>query len=311
MFATASRVRRWFLVEVPGSWGHDALSESALGASQQWTADLQAAGIRPLAIRRDLDRSDPGSGVRVFAVEGATDDAGGWCATRMLADHAEALAVGAELAADGHLDRSRVEPWERWDERITLVCTNGRHDACCASQGRPVVRALRTTDRSDTVWESSHVGGDRFAANVVVLPDGLYFGRCEPDAAAGLLDRLAAGRVDLDRFRGRATRDVDAQAAEYFVRSHLGIDRLDDVEQVTVVDRRGAQRVATVRLTPLDGVDRPSTVTVRFRHTTELSAEPLTCGGPAGVEQPVFVCESIGPPEPTTSARSTDDEPEG
>ena len=55
---------------------------------------------------------------------------------------------------------------------IILVCTHGVHDACCAIRGRPVAAALAAR-WPDLVWECSHVGGDRFAPNVVLLPDGL------------------------------------------------------------------------------------------------------------------------------------------
>ena len=80
---------------------------------------------------------------------------------------------------------------------LHLVCTNGRHDPCCADLGRPVVRAL-VAARAPDVWECSHIGGDRFAANLVCLPDGVYYGRVDPDGAPGL---VADHRAGLDRPR--------------------------------------------------------------------------------------------------------------
>ena len=65
---------------------------------------------------------------------------------------------------------------------LHLVCTNGRHDPCCADFGRPVMRALTDAGAPDA-WECSHVGGDRFAANIVCLPEGIYYGRVEPERA--------------------------------------------------------------------------------------------------------------------------------
>ena len=41
-----------------------------------------------------------------------------------------------------------------------------------------------------------HVGGDRFAGNVVVFPQALYYGRVEPGDAGALLAAHAAGRID-------------------------------------------------------------------------------------------------------------------
>ena len=63
-----------------------------------------------------------------------------------------------------------------------LVCTHGVHDTCCAIRGRPVAAAL-AAEWPGQVWECSHVGGDRFAPNVVVLPDGFYYGNLDPESA--------------------------------------------------------------------------------------------------------------------------------
>ena len=65
---------------------------------------------------------------------------------------------------------------------ILLVCTHGVHDTCCALRGRPVAAALAARWPGQ-VWECSHVGGDRFAPNVVVLPDGFYYGNLDPETA--------------------------------------------------------------------------------------------------------------------------------
>ena len=67
-----------------------------------------------------------------------------------------------------------------------LVCTHGRRDACCAGRGWPV--AVSLTERfPEQTWQCSHVGGDRFAGNVVILPHGLYYGRVTPENAHDLL----------------------------------------------------------------------------------------------------------------------------
>ena len=102
-------------------------------------------------------------------------------------------------------------------ERLLVVCTHGKRDRCCALYGRPLYDALRRSEHREAVWQSTHVGGDRFAGNLVVLPDGLYFGRVGAGDAAALADELAAGRIDaralprpvgirLPRAGGRAAR---------------------------------------------------------------------------------------------------------
>ncbi|MDP9392751.1 MAG: hypothetical protein M3Q27_00150 [Actinomycetota bacterium] len=53
---------------------------------------------------------------------------------------------------------------------------------CCAVSGRPLAAAL-TAAYGDRVWECTHLGGDRFAGNVAVLPHGYLYGRVSPAAA--------------------------------------------------------------------------------------------------------------------------------
>jgi hypothetical protein len=64
---------------------------------------------------------------------------------------------------------------------------------------------------------------------VVVLPHGLYYGRVDPDDTATLLSEHAAGRIDLERYRGRSAFSFPVQAAERAIRESerlLGIDDL-------------------------------------------------------------------------------------
>ncbi len=115
--------------------------------------------------------------------------------------------------------------------RTYLVCTNGARDQCCAIRGAAVARALGNA-RPGAAYESSHLGGHRFAANVLVLPDGLCFGRLDVRAALALVDELDAGRLPLEHFRGRTSLTEEQQAAEIFVRRELALERLDDVAHV-------------------------------------------------------------------------------
>ncbi|HEU5385864.1 MAG TPA: sucrase ferredoxin [Streptosporangiaceae bacterium] len=59
---------------------------------------------------------------------------------------------------------------------MALVCTNGKRDRCCAVRGRPVAAAIADATGWDT-WESSHLGGHRFAATAL-----LSCGDTEPKA---------------------------------------------------------------------------------------------------------------------------------
>jgi hypothetical protein len=145
-----------------------------------------------------------------------------------------------------------------------------------------LIRALRESPWADKVWECSHIGGDRFAANLVMLPDSLYFGRVDPESAPLLLGKLDEGRIDLARFRGRTSFSLAEQAVEHFVRREFGVDAIEGV----VIDRRAEDGSFPVRL-------GERVVHVRVRRRMVSVADPLTCKGKPNQLIPTFTLESI------------------
>jgi hypothetical protein len=119
------------------------------------------------------------------------------------------------------LGRRRHEP-------LYLVCTHGKRDRCCATLGRPIADTLAAL-HGDDVWEISHIGGHRFAGNLVVLPDGLVYGGLDVAEAVGTVRLHQAGRLDLAHLRGRAGLPRAAQAAEVLLRRELDVDALGAV----------------------------------------------------------------------------------
>lgn len=77
--------------------------------------------------------------------------------------------------------------------RDLLVCTHGAVDACCATFGYPIYRQLRRLAESaqapTRVWRCTHFGGHRFAATLLDLPDGRYWGRLTPEFLSHLMQR--------------------------------------------------------------------------------------------------------------------------
>jgi hypothetical protein len=109
---------------------------------------------------------------------------------------------------------------------LYLVCTHGRHDPCCAIRGRPVAEALAAL-RPEQTWECSHVGGDRFAANLVVLPHGLYYAHVSAPTVERFVTAYERGRVVEPWLRGRSAYTAPVQAAQHHARVALGEDRID------------------------------------------------------------------------------------
>jgi hypothetical protein len=262
--ATASLVTSWLLVEQPGAWGPDALSECGLPAEVAVPLQRRAdrAGVRVLLIRRTGRRE---GGPVVFLVHSGDGSGRPWVATDVATDPTTLLELDLEALAAGRPSRFGRPV----DHPIYLVCTHGRHDICCADKGRPLFRTMAEA-RPEQVWESSHVGGDRFAGNLVVLPRGDYFGRLDPEHALPLVEGYEAGLLDLDRYRGRSTRPRMVQAAEHFLRTTESITGIDDV--AVVAHRRTSRHHAEVVLRGPD--DGTHLVQVRSR---PVAPAMLTC----------------------------------
>jgi hypothetical protein len=230
---TATPVRAFLLVEHAGPWGESALRDSRMPEeTRSWLrSQVGAHRVRVLLVRRPGARAQDQT--RVFAIR-----TGEWCETAVLdrIDDVRSLDLAA-LAA------GRSPGLDPWPDRLLLVCTHGRHDACCAERGRPVAGALASL-ATEQVWECSHLGGDRFAGNVLVLPDGLGFGWVDPARAPALLDDLAHDLLDLDLLRGRATLSMPAQYAEIHLRRELAERRADAVRH-TGSRRDGDEVVST------------------------------------------------------------------
>jgi hypothetical protein len=262
-FATASRVDRWLLVEAPGAWGPRALPQSRsldddlLLPLQQKAKRLHA---RTLLIRRP-GRSLPDERRWVFAADSRAGS------EALLARHV----TDAELA-DLHLPFDG--PSDDWERATTLVgvCTHGRHDACCATHGRAVAAALGAA-HPEITWEISHLGGDRFAANALVLPGGHYLGQVPADSAVEVIDRLLRGERPDPYYRGRSCWPPVVQAALTFVAIELGETRIEALQPgpVTILDR-GRWRV---EVHPSGGGSRAVVVELGQRQGPESSL--LTC----------------------------------
>ena len=203
MFATVARVERWALVEYPSFWRPRAFEGSSLPAEAKRA--LAARSGRQLLMRQS---HAPVDGVRCFFADSSERgpslslvDAPSW----------EAFPGTPELAL--------AEP-------LYAVCTHGTHDKCCAKFGIPLYCTLRDTVGA-AAWQCSHVGGDRFAGNVVVFPYGIYYGRVMPHDVQILVDKTKQGEIVLRHYRGRSCYPRAVQAADYFLRRETGLLRID------------------------------------------------------------------------------------
>lgn len=212
--ATAARVDVWLLVEVPITWGREAITDAAIPEPVRAALIAACSGIpraRIVFIRRRVESLGP---VRVYVVRSAPVLGIAMVDLPSIIDVADVpfTTLAAELQAAGQPD---AQP-------LVLVCTHGQHDSCCGRRGYPLYDALRQRSELD-VWQCSHIGGDRFAANALVLPWGLYYGPVEPREADALTDTILRDEIFLPAYRGRSSMSRPVQAAETFVRHTTGL----------------------------------------------------------------------------------------
>ena len=258
MLGTAFPASRLLLVEQPFPWGPEGLRTSRFDPATALALEARAReqGVRVQAVRR-LGRNPEHP--RQWAIVDTRD------ASRAVRRGAfEADADLLELPLDGRSGDPDPDP-------LYLVCTHGRHDACCAQRGRPLITELARL-RPDRVWQSSHLGGCRFAPTVLVLPLGLMYGRVPPAAAGRLVAATEAGEVLGEFVRGRIGIPPAAQAAVAAVQDRLVLPGSADVTYVSMraLDG-GAVRVR------VDAPQGPFDVTVQ---RTRVDAVGLTCAAP-------------------------------
>jgi hypothetical protein len=259
MIGTAFPAARLLLVEQPGPWGRGGLRGSRFDreVARALERRANAVGVRVEAIRRP-GRTAPDA-VRQWAVVDTRPggETARWGSYERDTDLLDLPLDGSAGVVD--------------DRPTFLVCAHGKRDPCCALRGRNVAAAL-AAERPGRVWECTHLGGDRFAANVLVLPAGLLYGRLLPFAAPEFAAAADAGEVVAALLRGRVGFAPHAQAALAYAYEQLALRRLSDVSVVGVSPV--ADGAANVVLATPHG-----TVQVALR-VERVAATGLTCAAP-------------------------------
>jgi hypothetical protein len=251
------------LVEDPGPWSRDAIADSARVPDGLWPRAWQDHGVRIMLIRRVGRRREDGR--RVLVVHPGPDDP--WIEQRTLTRDDELLELDLDAIAAGR----RPGLGQPVDGPVLLACTHGKVDRCCARYGRSVATALAAA-YPEATWESTHVGGCRYAANLLVAPELTYYGRLTPASAVEVVDRHLRGHATTRHLRGHAGLPHPAQRALTAVREAEGLDGLDDVRVVATELDPGEERRAVVTLAAPSGRHQ---VTVEER---DLATTAYGCG---------------------------------
>lgn len=273
---TAPVAQRWACLEHRGAWPRD-VAHHGDPAVVEFAARAGAAGFRVQLIRRPGRHASHGS-TRLFLTDTTPPGAH---TTMLTLDDTSALASvplpgpGAPLPG-----RVVVDP-------LLLVCTHGRRDRCCALDGRALVSALVDAGEPD-VWESSHLGGHRFAPTALVLPTGYLYGRLDVASAVAARKAAGLGEVETGLCRGRATWSPRGQVAELAVRSVTGLRCADALTVQGTTVHAGDGRAWDVDVWEEVGAARPNacgaavlpSVLLRAGAVTPIAGRPV-CSTPA------------------------------
>lgn len=246
---TAPTALTWIVVEHAGPWGRDALADAAMSdRARTALLGLKAAGSGVLLARpasTSVAVADgPGRGVRPagHGVLLARAAPGGPLVRRT---HVDELADLASWDADALARGQFAALGTPAEERVLLVCTQGKRDACCALEGRALLTALQGVLASHPaharvveLWECSHIGGHRLAPVTLSLPSGAVHGRLPASRAADLVEAVARDEVVLDCLRGRSALPAPLQAADIAVRASIAEAAAGSVDVLLVTSER-------------------------------------------------------------------------
>jgi hypothetical protein len=257
---SAASAAAFVLVETPLPWPKDVADHPLLAplapVAAEHGARLQAVvpeGTTPSDSARVVVYRRPAGGLgpfvrfvrheRVVALDRLVAEVGALldqAAADSAADPAGANVVGA---GDGH-DDGLID---------VLVCTHGRRDVCCGSDGMRTYAQLAALALPGVrLWRTSHTGGHRFAPTAVTFPDGRAWASVDGDLLAGIVTRSVEAAVASAHDRGGAAFDDPyVQAADGAVLGVEGWGWLDVVRRAESTPLADDRRRVT--LTGADG----------------------------------------------------------
>ena len=226
-FGTASMGDAWLLLEYSRPWGAKAFSESTLPeAVKSYLAGVleSVPRSRLLLIKQARKVKEPFTLFVARSRESLSS-----IIKYEFFEHEQLLDLDVASALAGASPPGTTP----WNEPLFLVCTHGKRDKCCAKFGIPIYKTIKTLVGESSVWQCSHVGGDRFAANVVCFPDGIFYGHVTETNAKLIVKEYYERRIVLPNFRGRSCYPFPVQAAEFFARRETGFHGIGDLKFLT------------------------------------------------------------------------------
>ena len=227
LFASAPRVDVWFLLEYRGAWTDKAFLDSKIPEDAKRRINLHLETIPNSRLQLIKRHENSGDKLKFYVAKSDELEPKLYEVDLSKYEDLLELDLGTMLENDLYL---RKEP-------LLLICTNGAYDKCCGKYGVAVYLEAVKNENGFLVWQTTHLGGHRFAANLLHLPYGIYYGRVRDFGVHKLIRESINCNIDLEHYRGRNCYSKDVQAAEYFLRTKTGIKgisafRISNLENV-------------------------------------------------------------------------------
>lgn len=214
MYGTAPRVDVWLLLEYRGRWSGSAFKDSKIPKAVKSHLDnaLKSISNSRLQLIKKHDNND----ARLKFYIAVSKEKKPRLYEFELSSYDDLLSLD--------IKRSMRSKKHICAEKKYIMCTNGEYDICCGKFGKPVYLDLAKGKYGPHTWETTHIGGHRFASTFVCLPHGVVYGRVrEGMVAEHLIDEFEHGKIKLPSYRGRSCHSYEVQAAEYYLRKETGI----------------------------------------------------------------------------------------
>lgn len=284
LYGTAPEIENWFVLEYSGVWKKDAFPQSRLPEEVKEHLGKFLSSFERSRIQL-IGGGRPGEGNPVFYYACASEFSPKLYRFE-IETYQDLLSIDLpDLVSTGEIEKFSCE------EKLVLVCTHGARDGCCAAAGPGVYREL-LQEEGICAWRTTHVGAHRFAANLVMLPEGIYYGRVNGENLKDVISSHLRGEIFLDCYRGRSCFSQTSQVSDYFLRKKIQKLGIYDIRWEFEKDREDHTAVEF-------GVEGETTVySVNMVVMNQAIKLQTSCDEPEIKELPQFYFYSLIPYEP-------------
>ncbi|MGJ3238644.1 MAG: sucrase ferredoxin [Anaerolineae bacterium] len=222
LYGTANSARIWFLLEYNGVYTRKVWDDARIPDEVKAKLDAYPDSHK-LLIRQPEQVNAHDRITSFFVVDARTHTPVSY--SLELSSYTDLLDIDLDAVLAGTVVAPSTDP-------LYVICTNGKRDICCAKYGIALYNAM-VLRGGQQVWQSSHIGGHRFAGTLYCFPDAICYGYLDADDAEAVIYSYEHNRILLDKLRGHGIYDKPIQVAEYFLLRALENNRLNAVHYLS------------------------------------------------------------------------------